>query len=161
MKDNSPYDRLLIQLKEVNFADKYYNFCSSTSEKISSEFTMSEVEILNIITGYLPGFKYVSFDKSFCFVEFTSNGEIGFNLSLLYSTLVELSLTWKVNSVNYSNQITIIARDICRIDHPDFVNDPPYPKMAFVDRTDLVEILVFSIGLFDDCRHAIDKAMLS
>jgi hypothetical protein len=98
----------------------------------------------------------VAIDTKFCVIEPTSNDEIGFKFSLLYGTVVELSLAWKVDAVNYSNQITIIARDICRLKNPEFVNDPPYPKMAFVDRGDLVEILEFLIGLFDDCRQAID-----
>ncbi len=146
---------ILTGLQQVNFADRYYDFCRNYID-VDIRCELSKREINQYILESYPEFKR---DRGlFCFSENTHYGKVGLHISFLYNELVELIFALEIGDLNLDNQVTVLAREVAQIEQPGFINDPPYPKIPFVNKQDLKTIVDFSIVLFEEYKKIVNKA---
>ena len=153
--DRHPAYRELCELmRKLDFAERYYTYCSSHSKKNCPDIPLALQTKALDETGRT--FRYDKREKFFSWRD--SNApkgcELGLNLSLR-DAQANWILVLKTPSGHLGEQFSAIAEGVKRLADPRYQHEPRFPTPDIANATELRTIITEGLALYDDIATAL------
>jgi hypothetical protein len=147
--------QLIEALAGIDFDRRYYAYYDAHSDRMRrnwARFRRQDFEAALATTSL--DFKYFTKGSFFSHEQRHEHCTIVLNIAFSLST-VELILHVETERGHAGDPFPALANDVGQRRDPNFSHTPPYPRLPFSNREELLEAVQFGISLFLDSQRAI------
>lgn len=147
--------QLIEVLSGIEFDRRYYAYYDANSDRLRRNWVgVRRQDFEAALAAPSLDFKYFKKGSFFSHEQQHEHCTIGLNIAFSSST-VELILSVKTERGYAGGPFPVLAKEVGQSRDPNFSPTPPYPRLPFSNREELLEAVQYGIALFLDSKRAI------
>jgi hypothetical protein len=147
--------QLIEALAGIEFDGRYYAYYDAHSDRMRRNWAgVRRPDFEAALATTSLDFKYVKKGNFFSHEQRHERCTITLNIAFSSSN-VELILLVKTERGHAGDPFPVLANEVGQRRDPNFSHTPPYPRLPFSNREELLEAVQFGVSLFLDSKRAI------